>query len=66
MPEPTTPPVDPAPVDPPNPDEEATYGVFKKMLDRYAEENKPAPEKTTKPNDKGIGNGLFKALGWNG
>lgn len=29
--------------------EEAAYGKFKGWLDRYAEENKPAPGKTEKP-----------------
>lgn len=40
--------------------EEAAYGKFKAWLDRYADENKPAPDKTDKGENKP--NGIFSTL----
>lgn len=58
----TQPPVTDPPT-PPTPDEEAAYGKFKTWLDRYAEESKPAPDKTSKPGNGSFFESLFGGAG---
>lgn len=58
----TQPPEPTAPT-PPTPEEEAAYGKFKSWLDRYSEENKPAPEKTNKPGNGSFFESLFGGTG---